>query len=649
MKGSIVVLALPALAAVALSCGNIRKLEGVRRQQMSASLSLSRTELQEERKVIRMGRRDTLTVQDEDGRRILLMKAVRDEASGEMVATDVIDAAVITARFRNVAERHGKVDIRFEVVVPASMQDTRWQLRLYPDMFVLEDSLRLESIVVTGADYRKRQLRGYELYDKYLRSIITDSTQFVDWRNLNIWIERNLPELARFRDDTTFVAEDSFHSLFGPTERDALKHYTLLTLKRRHERRWRERGAVFGKYVKAPIVKDGIRLDTVLRNADGDFVYQYVQTLRTRPRLRKVDVVLSGEIFQEDQKLYSMPRTAPLTFYISSLSAFVDGTERYVSRVTERRAAANTACYVDFRTGKWDIDEGLGHNREEMGRIRKNMVELLENDRFEIDSIVIAASASPEGTIAANGALAQKRAGSVASYFDAFVKAYRDSVRRHSFSLGDEPAQAPGSGSIRFLSRSNGENWPLLSVLVDEDSLLTPADKKAYMHHLETADPDQREKALQKEPFYRYLRESLYPRLRTVKFDFYLHRRGMIKDTLLTTEPDTLYRRGVQYLRDREYKKALDILREYRDFNTAIAYVSLDYNASAMGILKELPATPQVRYMLALLYARGGDEKAAVEQYLTACREEPSFVFRGNLDPEIHVLIERYGLHKEQD
>ncbi|MBR1509876.1 MAG: hypothetical protein IJ623_04420 [Bacteroidales bacterium] len=641
------------LFLMVIACSAPTKLSQIRKKEMKATLALSRNEILEERKTIRTGRRDTLTVRDEDGNKVLIMKAVKDEATGEMVATDIIDAAVITARFRNVAERNGKVDIRFEIVVPSSLQDSRWQLRFHPDMFVLEDSLRLESIIITGAGYRKAQLRGYELYDRYLRSIITDSTRFVDWRNLHIWIARNMPELYRFRNDSSMVAQEEFHSMFGPTEAEAIKHYTLFALKRRHERKWRERGQVFAKYVKAPITTNGVRLDTVLRNADGDFVYQYVQSLQTMPKLRKVDVVLSGEIYEQDRLLYSMPRTEPLTFYISSLSSFADGTERYISRITERRASANTACYVDFRSGKWDIDLDLGHNREEMGRIRGNILELLGNETFDIDSIVIAASASPEGSVRSNGALATQRAASVARHFDSFIRSYQDSVRRNSFSLslsdGRESMSEVPQGSISFRSRSNGENWPMLSVLVDEDTLLSPADKRTYIRYLDIEDPDIREKQMQSEPFYRHLREQLYPRLRTVKFDFFLHRKGMIKDTMMTTEPDTVYRRGVRYLREREYKKALEVLREYRDFNTAIAYVSLDYNASAMAILKELPRTPQVNYMLALLYARADDDRSAVQCYMQACRDDPSLVFRGNLDPEIYVLKERYSLNRDDD
>ena len=223
---SLLLAAAAALGALTHGCSAPRKLEDVRTRQLSARLALSRSEMAEERRTIASGSRDTIRVSDPEGRELILMKAVRDEATGEMVASEVIDAAVITARFRNVAERHGRIDLRFEVIVPEEMLDSRWQLRFYPDMYVLEDSIRLEPVIITGSDYRKAQLRGYELYERYLRSIITDSTAFVDWRNLEIWISRNLPELYRYKSDTTLVAEDDFHSRFGPTEADAIRHYT---------------------------------------------------------------------------------------------------------------------------------------------------------------------------------------------------------------------------------------------------------------------------------------------------------------------------------------------------------------------------------------------------------------------------------------
>ena len=584
-----------ATASVLAGCGAPKKIDRLRSGEIAATLALSRGEIEEERKVI-ASKRDTLSVKDDDGNTILIMKAVRDEESGEMVATETLDAAVITSRFRNVAERHGKVDLRFEVIVPEEMIDAKWQLRFYPDLFVLEDSLRLESVLITGAEYRKAQLRRYQLYDKYLASIITDTTAFIDRRSLEIWISRNMVDLWKYRNDTSWVDPEEFHSLFGPTEADAIRHYTWWSRRRKHESMWLLRGRKFNQLVKSPIVKDGVRLDTVLRDAHGNFVYQYTQSLKTRPRLRKVDIVLSGEIYEEDKRLYNMPRSEPLTFYISSLSSMVDGTDRYLTRVIERRAEAHTACYVDFAKGSADIDLSLGHNRDEMGRIKGNILELLGSDTFEMDSIVIVASASPEGGRKANEALSARRAASVADYYEDYIRHYRDSVQKAldkeaagTFAItvdehGRErtsrvKARKADIPPIRFRSRSNGENWPYLQVLVDEDKTLTDYDRRAFARAMEVEDLDERERLLQEEPFYIHMRENLYPRLRTVRFDFHLHRRGMLKDTLHTTELDTAYMRGVQLIRDREYEKALTILKDYHDYNTAVAYLSLDYNA----------------------------------------------------------------------
>ena len=645
------------IAVVLAGCGSSTKIGEIRSRELAATLALSRGEIEEERRVI-ASKRDTTSITDDSGNTILLMKAVKDDESGEMVATETLDAAVITARFRNVAERHGKVDLRFEIIVPAEMQDSKWQLRFYPDMYILADSLRLESVIITGSDYRKGQLKGYEQYDRFIRSIITDTTRFIDLRNLEIFIERNIPQLYQFKRDSSIVSDEQFLSYYGVSEKEAIDHYTNRIAIRRNEHRKAIREKMYRKYVKVPIKKDGIRLDTVIRNLDGDFVYHYTQTVRTRPKLKRVDIVLSGEIYDGDRLIYNMARTSPLSFYISSLSSFVDSREKYLKKVIERRVSANSACYVDFRSGKWDIDMSLGYNSDEMGRIKDNIDQLLENSTFDLDSIVIAASASPEGSSAANDRLSEKRAQAVAGYFQEYIRHFRDSVRKEnaSFELtvdenGKESMRKAEPSDIvpeiKFKSRSNGENWTMLTTLVNQDSTLSARDIKAYNRVLTIRDADARENALRSQPSYRYLREKLYPRLRTVKFDFYLLRKGMLKDTVHTTELDTVYMAGIQALKDREYEKALTRLKDYNDFNTAIAYVSLDYNASAMAVLDKLEKTPQVNYMLAILYARKGDDRRAVKHYVDACRQDESFIFRGNLDPEIYVLIKRYGLESQ--
>lgn len=634
---------------LATGCGSQGKLERLRRQSLAAQMVIAdEKELPE----IAMGgepRRDTMVVEDPDGNQVLIMRAVKDE-NGEMVATDVIQAAKITARFRNVAERSGKVDLNFRIIVPEAMQDRDWQLRFYPDLFVAEDSLRLDPILITGEGYRKAQLKGYEHYRRFLDSIAADSTHFVDRFQLEMFLRRNLPDIYRYKTDSTAVSDAEFRSHFGITEQQALAHYTNQLVVRRNRRKVGRKDEMFRKFVKAPIVTEGLRLDTVIVSPDGDILYDYVQSIHVRPSLRKATVLLSGDIFEEDRRIYRVPRTDPLTFYISSISGLSDDAVRYKTVVTERRVQANTACYIDFEQGRAEIRKETGHNREEMARIEGNLRSLLQHRDFDLDSIVVTASCSPEGSYEHNRRLSMRRSESVSDYFEGFLKHWRDSVRRNSFHIGlDDTYREEAPAEIRMLSRNNPENWTMLDALVREDGILSRKEKEEYAQTASVLEPDLREQRLQRLPSYRHIRESLYPRLRTVRFDFHLHRKGLQKDTIHTTVVDTAYMRGLQAIRDREYEQAVTLLRPYKDYNTAVAFCALDYNASALEVLEPMERTDKVLYLLAILYSRRGDDRRAVESYLRACRLNPSFVHRGNLDPEIAGLIRRYGLDREPE
>ena len=578
------------------------------------------------------------------------MKAIKDE-NGEMVAHDVLDAAVVTARFRNVAERHGKVDIEFQVIVPQSMQDSKWQLRFYPDMFIMQDSIRLAPVIITGNDYRRAQLKGYQQYERFLASIVTDSTKFINYHLLEIFLQRNIPQLYAFKTDSTTVSDEQFASVYGVTEQQAVEHYTNSIAKRYNSRKMARRERMYRRYVKVPIVTEGLKLDTVLQSVNGDFIYHYTQTIQTRPKLRKVDVILSGDIYESDQRIYTIPRSEPLTFYISSLSTFVDNRERYLTKVIERRVEANTACYIEFTSGSSTVDERMGNNPGEIARIKDNLISLMNNEVFDLDSIIVTSSASPEGSSSFNDRLSRKRSESIGDYFSCWMKHYQDSLDAERGFEVDELGNVivRERTSIPMTGRSNGENWRMLDRLIEKDTVLTAEQKLEYGELQEIKDIDIRERRMQGKPWYKHVRERLYPRLRTVRFDFHLHRKGMVKDTVHTTVLDSVYMDGVQAIRDRDYERALTLLRPYGDYNTAIAYLCMDYNASAMQILERLEKTAQVNYMLAVLYSRKGDEQKAVEYYIRSCSQDPSYVHRGNLDPEISVLIRRYGLNAQPE
>lgn len=594
---------------------------------------------------------DTLKLIGPDGRELMVMEASRDEQTGEMVATDRIDAAYVTARFRNIAERDGEVRMVFQILVPEELRSSDWQIRLHPKLNIQGDSLSLDDVLITGEAYRKAQLKGYQHYERFLSTIITDSTRFVDMRNLEIFLSRNIPAVYAYKIDSSYVSYDEFESKFGVDSQQALEHYTNKILLNINERRKNMREKVWRKYVKAPIVAQGVRLDTVMRTDSGVFVYDYVQIIKARPRLKKIELALSGEVYREDQLVYKIPDSDGLTFYVSSVGTFADMSERYLTRVISRNQQIDRTCHIDFKIGSSEVDEKLSDNYNEMQQIRTTLRGLAMDSGFEVDSIVIIASSSPEGAYMANTKLSLQRANSVSAFFRAYTDYLRDSLSREAGVYIDAESGRIGKAEVPsldfgFLSRSGGENWTMLNGLVEADTLLLDSDKKSYKQLADEEELDKRESMLMSQPYYAQLRDRLYPQLRTVKFSFHLHRKGMIKDTIHTTVLDSTYMRGAQALYDQEYEKAIELLSPYEDFNTALACVALGRNHTAKTILDHCQSNAKVHYLRAVLFSRERKEKEAVENFLLSCSMEPSFMHRGNLDPEISYLIKKYNLNE---
>ena len=214
-----------ALLALVASCASQHKMKALQSGAYRPALTLAQEQdyIPDIRTDMK-AQRDTFIVKDGD-RELIIMKAIKDE-DGEMVAHDVLDAAVVTARFRNVAERNGRVDIEFQVIVPQSMQDSKRQRRFRPQMYSMQDTLDLDPVIITGADYRKAQLRGYQQYEKFLSTIVTNPDEFVNWWALELFIERNMPQLYAFKSDSTYGSDEQFASAYGVTEKEAIEHYS---------------------------------------------------------------------------------------------------------------------------------------------------------------------------------------------------------------------------------------------------------------------------------------------------------------------------------------------------------------------------------------------------------------------------------------
>ena len=293
------------LLLLAVSCSSYSRIERIASGDLSMGFSVPTDEPDDNDSDLLV---DSIRGTLSDGP--VILNAVKDDETGEMVATDVITASKVTARFRNVAERAGKVTISFDISVPSAMSDSRWKLKISPNMYVQSDTVPLEPVFITGSAYREAQLRGYERYKAFLDGIITDTTDLMWLRQLEIFLERHS------------------ESLFGVGREEAMEHYKRHMRIRMNESRIARTDEMFSRYVKDPIVSEGVRLDTVLVGEDGGFVYRYAQTFRSRPALRKVHVVLTGSLYEWGRKLLELPMSDELTYYISTLASLTDDRPR---------------------------------------------------------------------------------------------------------------------------------------------------------------------------------------------------------------------------------------------------------------------------------------------------------------------------------
>ena len=163
----------------------------------------------------------------------LIMNAIRDSETGEMTATDVISASKVVARFRNIAERAGSISLSFDVTVPEDLISSEFQLRFSPELEMMGDTLSLEPVFITGENYRKRQLKGYERYRAFLESIITDSTLFIRRDLLETFLARYFPETFAMKNDSSIVPDPMAENLFGVNQKLALEHYTMQIRKKK--------------------------------------------------------------------------------------------------------------------------------------------------------------------------------------------------------------------------------------------------------------------------------------------------------------------------------------------------------------------------------------------------------------------------------
>ena len=624
-----------------------------------------------------------------------------DSINKENLTTMALDEVVVSASsIRNTAERNGLINIEFVVTVPKSMQQENWMVNVRPVLMRGDVSDSLKELRFTGHGFRKLQEYDYRRYDRFLEKIIPDSINFyrtyINYHSFERylerlkWYKRKLEERWAIQDakkrrpnplrqrfemfNRQMTERDSLmltqrHAARQASYEERLAHINSLDSTRliktfyktqkiaRNKARKAMKDEKFRDIVRFPFNPEA-QLDTVIY-ATGQVHFLYSQKVLADENSARMKVFVVGNVLNSNGNKYPLPKSDTLTYLVSSMTKFIDKTPRFVRKIVIRDAEANTNVNFYFPKSSFRLDESIDINRKGIKQVHDLTLALMTDPVYIIDSLTLLATSSPEGNWEINGEIAQKRAEAIRNVLVQDFKQLYDSLAvsttvemnevgniNHQ-EVKDEIPNLPELIKIRTIP----EGWNKLRHLIMDDKHFK-GNRGAILQIIDREpEPDRREwliKSQYKEE-YAYMLDKLYPAVRAVDFRFTLSRRGMKQDTVYTNEPDMTYAQGVEYLEKRKYAQALEILRPYEDMNTGIAYMSLGYDKAALRIFEKLPQSADIKYMQAVLQARLGNEKQAIQLLSAAVDMNAQMKFRANLDPELSILMKKYNFFKEED
>lgn len=570
------------LSGLLVSCVTDHKLARVRISQPQMKEAVADTGF-------RLPRQITWT--DDKGKEHIVTEATKDSVTGEYITQMELSEITIVAKSKQVAERNGKINLDFIVTVPGELISNKWQVQLTPVAYKSADTLYLDRIFLSGADFAKMQKKGYMRYQAFMNSIIPDSLylqklfdekgyrkalaeleeeyfqawkheviskeRWIDWSDktnarfalFNYRMERNKQAIAGYNSILEYLpAYRLRREMDGKYIPSKWKIFAEGNYKIRTRNITPEDSASitrrFTDYAKmaenrkrkeqaGEMYEKYVRFPYEAARLDtvikeGDnFVYYYKQELPATENTKKIDLTLDGQILSKDETKTQLPPSDTITYFISSMVQFLDRSPRYKKKIITRKDEVNLRAYVTYKSGATEFSEDIGDNRAEIDKVFETIHGINYTGEFLIDSIRMTATSSPEGSADMNLFLSKGRALALKKYL----------ARRSDDREGVDTL---------FRPCWTGEDWNRLHGLVLADDSL---ENKSYLLRImkETDNPDNREYALRKySADYKRIREKHYPLLRGVEFKFHLHRRNMLQDTVVMPVIDTTYMHAVK-------------------------------------------------------------------------------------------------------
>lgn len=485
-----------------------------------------------------------------------------DEAGNLATITLEMDEVIVKGSIRNLAERDGKIGLKFKVTIPKSLQDTYYSVKITPELIVNGRNEMLEPLLVKGQLYDIVYQRQNYFFDLYQQRLLSKS-------------------------DSSALSEEVINKL----------KKRLLTCTE----------------------ETSMRLDTIIARGDN-IEFAYTQEYQILEEIKKIQVTLNGEVVSIDESKYKLPPTDTVEYNISSLNKFIDLRPRYIEEIISKYETRDDKRFLMFKEGKSDIIDTLGNNKVELQRMISLLDSMFLQNEFYIDSIKLIASASPEGMSAYNDELSKKRVNSLLNYINTKMEKKITDVINPEWI---------------------GENWDELKKLIAQDTAIK--NRVQILELVSNAKPielDYIEPRIRKKyaDDYKYMKENLYPKLRSVTFTYNLRRVGMIQDTVKTTKIDQTYKEAVKKIQDLDYRGAAEIFKLYNDQNYALCLLQLNRNKAAKNVLLQQSETDAVLYLTAIVSMRLDERDKAIEYLKKAIKMNNHLKFRIGLDPEFYKI-----------
>lgn len=279
-----------------------------------------------------------------------------------------------------------------------------------------------------------------------------------------------------------------------------------------------------------------------------------------------------------------------------------------------KRRAENKSARLEYRRDSYAVLPEYRTNRAELDSVQRSFALLKDNPNLTVTAIYITGYASPEGSMAYNEKLSQRRAQTFADY-----------VQKHNKDLPKDLWHVSWKGEDwdGFVAQvEQAEGWPARAKVQEAIAQCNDNIDACEWKIRQQLSADD----------YRYLIDELYAPLRRNDYRIEYTVRNFTPEEarqMLEVRPDLLSAAEMQRVADSygrntdSYRKALDTaLRTYPDnvalrYNAALATVEAGRYAEAIALLKDTQDGASLN-LLGVAHYKSGDKRQAEQAFRRA-------------------------------